>query len=160
MMDRANTYKHHESRLHAIANNQANTRLTFRKLTVKFDESLKRANTVVERRQTMKKNMESLESNIGATNNIKQKQAREYREFLLKKQLKKEGRPTWATNLCVDKPGWCCGISYIILLAITIVAFSLKYFDLNEPGYRDFLIWDNQRIIDWDMLEEAKTQML
>jgi hypothetical protein len=40
------------------------------------------------------------------------------------------------------------------------VAGGLNYFELAEPGYRDYLIWDNQRIIDWDMLEAAKMDLL
>ena len=66
----------------------------------------------------------------------------------------------WATNCCVNRPALCCSISYIILFAICVIAFALNYFELNEPGYRDYLIWDNQRIIDWDMLEAAKIDLL
>lgn len=65
-----------------------------------------------------------------------------------------------ATNCCVKRPGLCCTISYIILFVICGVAIGLNYFELNEPGYRDYLIWDNERIIDWDMLEAAKVDLL
>lgn len=47
------------------------------------------------------------------------------------------------TNICVDKPGLVCGLLFLLLFVATGVAFSLKYFDLNPPNYRDFLIWEN-----------------
>lgn len=40
------------------------------------------------------------------------------------------------------------------------MAGYLNYFELSEQGYRDYLIWDDQRVIDWDMLEEAKLDLL
>lgn len=64
------------------------------------------------------------------------------------------------TNMCVDRPGVVCCLSFIILFIMTGAAFYLQYFDLNSPNYRDFLIWENQRTIDWDMQEAAKSQLL
>lgn len=36
----------------------------------------------------------------------------------------------------------------------------MNYFDINEQNYREYALWDDQRIIDWDMNEAAKLQLL
>lgn len=64
------------------------------------------------------------------------------------------------TNWCVDAPFICCCSAYIILIAVGAVAFYMSYFDINEQNYREYALWDNQRIIDWDMQEAAKLQLL
>jgi hypothetical protein len=46
------------------------------------------------------------------------------------------------------------------MIACTAVAFFMDYFSLNDPNDREYAIWDDQRIIDWDMVEAAKLQLL
>lgn len=41
-------------------------------------------------------------------------------------------------------------IGFIILFVIAYVANDLGYFEMNEQGNRDFLIWSDPAVIDWD----------
>lgn len=95
--------------------------------------------------------MAEIETYVSPEVKYRQEQDAEYRKYKVKKQLKKEGQECWATNCCVRFPGTCCSLCYILLFIITGAAFAMEYFDLNDQSYRDFLIWDDQRTVDWDM---------
>jgi len=43
----------------------------------------------------------------------------------------------------------------MILIGLFFGAYFLKYFELNDEHYRDFLVWNDQATIDWDMREAA-----
>lgn len=62
--------------------------------------------------------------------------------------------------MCVERPGLCCCTAYIFLILVTAIAFYLDYFALNDQNYREYMLWDNQRTIDWDMQEAAKMELL
>lgn len=53
----------------------------------------------------------------------------------------------------------CC-TGFLFLIAATAVAFSLEFYSLNYPHERDFAIWDDKRVLEWDMIEATKLQLL
>ena len=59
------------------------------------------------------------------------------------------------TNCCVKFPTLCCLFAYMVLIGLFFGAYFLKYFELNDEHYRDFLVWNDQATIDWDMREAA-----
>jgi len=71
-------------------------------------------------------------------------------------QWEKESKEIWITNLFVDRPISVLSFSCLILLAISVAAFSLGYFDQDPQSDRDFLIWDDPIIVNFDKLFLAK----
>jgi len=60
------------------------------------------------------------------------------------------------TNLFVDRPFTvlCSGIG--VLFLITFISSALGYFDIADQHNREFLVWSDDKVRDWDMLEAAK----
>jgi len=60
------------------------------------------------------------------------------------------------TNLFVDRPitVLCTGI--MILFLITFISSALGYFDIAIQHNREVLVWSDDKVKDWDMLEAAK----
>ena len=72
----------------------------------------------------------------------------------------KEGQPIWITNLFVNRPWTVLIIGYLILIAATVVAVVNDYFALTPQNNRDFLIWDDERVIPWDMQQAGRNAIL
>lgn len=145
-----------QTRLQAIAMNQAKMRMNL----LKLDRSMRGTNTsrlsVSERRSSVKKNLQAIDAFIPPEVKLRQKQGHDYQKFVLRKQLEDEGSDMCITNVCVDSPFICCCFAYIILIAVTAAAFYLNYFEISDQNYREFALWDDPRIMDWDMQEAAK----
>ena len=65
-------------------------------------------------------------------------------------QLIKEGRPTRLTALFVDRPICVFATGFVLFLIIALVSSSQGYFELSELNNREYLVWDNHKVIDWD----------
>jgi len=64
--------------------------------------------------------------------------------------LIEEGNPNWITTLFVERPIIVLLIGTIVLFLMSILSFQLGYFSLSDQNGRDFLIWDNSKVIDFD----------
>lgn len=114
----------------------------------------------LERKNTIKKNVQEIQGFVPPEVKFRQKQSQELQDFILKKQLRDEGEENFFSNCCVDRPFTICCCAFIFLIAITAVAFSLDFYALNYPHERDFAIWDDKRVLEWDMIEATKLQLL
>ena len=74
--------------------------------------------------------------------------------------MESEGEDNCMTNKCVERPFLICCSGFVFMITCTIIAFFADYFSLNDPNDREYAIWEDQRIIDWDMVEAAKLQLL
>lgn len=148
------------SRLHSIAMGQAKQRLTLRKVTRNLSDKRLDSMGRLERKNTIKKNVEEIVGFVPPEVKFRQQQNRELQDYVLKRQLIEEGQENWVTNQCVEKPFTICCCAYMFLVTATAVAFFMDYFTFNSPNDREFAIWGDQRIIDWDMVESAKLQLL
>jgi hypothetical protein len=72
-------------------------------------------------------------------------------EMFRRAQLLEESKPLWIANQFVIRPCTVLSIGFVSLLVIAFITNELGYFEMNEQGNRDFLIWDNDIVIDWDM---------
>jgi hypothetical protein len=64
------------------------------------------------------------------------------------------------TNSFVESPfSWTC-VGFLFLLAITIVCEGNNYFAMNEQTDRDFFIWDDPVIIEYDKHRAAEQYLL
>lgn len=54
------------------------------------------------------------------------------------------------TNHFVDRPCTIIAIGIFILIILTIIAMACKFFDMDPPGDREYLVWDDPRTISWD----------
>lgn len=75
-------------------------------------------------------------------------------------QLIKEGEPNWLTNQYVDRP--CCVLTtgIILLFIISGASFALGYYDLNPQNNREYLVWTDSMVVDWDKQNAAKEALL
>ena len=71
-------------------------------------------------------------------------------------QLIKEGEPMMITNMFVDKPITVLFVGILVLFMITFISAGLGYFDIAVQHNREFLVWSDEKVRDWDMLEAAK----
>ena len=65
-------------------------------------------------------------------------------------QLMREGQPTWLTNQFVDRPCTIILLCMLLLLIVTVVSYSLGYFEMDPQSNREFLLWDDPRTIAMD----------
>lgn len=74
----------------------------------------------------------------------------------LNKELEKSSQPFWLTKAFVNKT-WIvittCGIIFFIC---TIITITQKHLEMSENGDRDYLIWSNSRVEDYDIYEKIK----
>ena len=68
----------------------------------------------------------------------------------------KEGEPMRITNLFVDRPITVLVTGIVVLFLITFISAALGYFDIAVQHNREFLVWSDDKVKDWDMLEAAK----
>jgi len=68
----------------------------------------------------------------------------------------KESEQMWLTDKFVDRPGTVLIIAFIPLMAMAVLSTSLGYFDIAPQNDRDFLIWDDPIIQNFDKLNLAK----
>lgn len=54
------------------------------------------------------------------------------------------------TSLFVDKPLCVLLVGFLILFILSAISVAAGYFDLTPPNNRDYLVWDDQKVIDWD----------
>lgn len=64
--------------------------------------------------------------------------------------LVEEGAPMKLTSLFVERPICVLTTGMIILLIISLISNRQGFFELTEQNNRDFLVWDHQKVIDWD----------
>ena len=70
--------------------------------------------------------------------------------------LLKEGTPNMLTSAFIDRPICLIVVSVLALVALSAISFSLGYFKLSDSTNRDFLVWDDQKVIDYDMMVAGK----
>lgn len=64
------------------------------------------------------------------------------------------------TNSFVESPiSWTC-VGFLFLAAISIVAFGRGVFEMNDITDRDYFIWDDPVIIEYDKLTAAEYHIL
>lgn len=42
------------------------------------------------------------------------------------------------------------GLSLLFYLAFIVITVSEKLYEMSEDHHREFLVWDNERVIDYD----------
>ena len=65
-------------------------------------------------------------------------------------QLIEEGRYNMLTSLFVDRPICVLLVGFFILFILSAISFQAGYFDLTPQNNREFLVWTDQKVIDWD----------
>ena len=65
-------------------------------------------------------------------------------------QLLREGQPMMITDAFVEKPCMIIGGGILILIILTIIAVACKFFEMDTPSDREFLVWSDPRTISWD----------
>ena len=75
-------------------------------------------------------------------------------------QLIREGEPNMLISLFVDRPLCVLLVGFTSLLVVTAISFALGYFDLSPQNNREFLVWTNQKVIDWDKQVAGKEAVL
>ena len=64
------------------------------------------------------------------------------------------------TNCCVDFPCTILVTAFLFFVGMAALALTLNYFQYDYTNRRDFLIWDDAKVKDWDMQEAAKNTIL
>ena len=72
----------------------------------------------------------------------------------------KDSEPFWLTSAYVDHPCKFIISSFIIMILLCVLAFQLKYFEYSPITRRDYYIWTDERMIEWDKLEVAEEFLL
>ena len=76
-----------------------------------------------------------------------------------KEEILHLSKDMWFTKLIVTK-GWLIiliAVSFILLM--TILSVVLGGFELSDEHERDYLVWDDKMVKDWDKLELAKEKV-
>lgn len=60
------------------------------------------------------------------------------------------------TNLFVERPCTVLSSGIAVLFLITFLSSALGYFDIAIQHNREFLVWSDDKVKDWDMQEAAK----
>ena len=97
--------------------------------------------------------MTSVQRNKVSQGTVEQKKPTNQSDIEL---LYKEGTPNMITSAFVDRPICLLIFFLLVLLAISIISASLGYFELSDSTNRDFLVWDHQKVIDYDMMVAGK----
>lgn len=75
-------------------------------------------------------------------------------------QLMLEGRSNTLTALFVERPVCVLLVGFLTLFIISAISFALGYFDLTPQNNREFLVWTDQKVIDWDKRVAGKEAIL
>jgi len=62
----------------------------------------------------------------------------------------------WITNLFVDRPCTVLLSGIFFLFLVTVLSGALGYFEVMPSNNREYLVWTDQKVKDWDMLNAAK----
>lgn len=74
--------------------------------------------------------------------------------------LKRDSTPLALTDLFIRRPCLCIISQMIFLFMLFGIANQLDYFALDPPNNREYVIWDNDRAIEWDKLTVAEEWLL
>merc|ERR1712086_577419 len=69
----------------------------------------------------------------------------------IESQLELEGQEMMITNLFVDKPCTVLLSGIFFLFLVTILSAALGYFEVMPSNNREYLVWSDQKVKDWDM---------
>lgn len=75
-------------------------------------------------------------------------------------KLIEEGDPMKMMSWLVDRPICCLSTAILTLFVISVFYVTEGYFEPNSLSNRDFLVWENQMIIDWDMQVAGKQAVI
>lgn len=64
------------------------------------------------------------------------------------------------TNAFVEKPCVVIFIGVLILVLLTIIAVACKFFEMDTPGDREYLVWSDPRTLSWDKQIAAQEAIL
>jgi len=67
-----------------------------------------------------------------------------------------EGKEMMITNLFVDRPCTVLLSGIFFLFLVTFLSAGLGYFEVKPSNNREYLVWTDQKVKDWDMLNAAK----
>ena len=74
----------------------------------------------------------------------------------IKDQLQRESEPMAITDQMLERPIAFLSIGLFILLIFAVLSIKLGYFEIAPQGKRDFLIWQDDKVVAWDMQILAK----
>lgn len=74
-------------------------------------------------------------------------------------EIKHLSRSLWFTKLVVSCPCLVMLICMLVLFTTTLVVYVTGTSDINSAYYRDFLVWDDKRTINWDMKRLAVNEL-
>lgn len=60
------------------------------------------------------------------------------------------------TDLFVNRPVTCLCLFYLVLILLTTFCVVLEYFATTKDTNRDYLIWDNFDVEQWDKMTLAQ----
>lgn len=66
-------------------------------------------------------------------------------------KVQMESDPYLWANIVVQLPCCCFLISYLFLAGMVIAMLAGPYYKFEKPYYRDYLIWDDPIVTNWDM---------
>jgi len=72
------------------------------------------------------------------------------------KELMKLSEPTRLTNMMVNRP--CCVvlISFAVMILISAFVAYMGWLQPNDPNDRDYLVWGDEYVTNFDMAKLAK----
>ena len=76
------------------------------------------------------------------------------------KELYKLSEPIPLTNWMVNRP--CCMIitGFTVMLAISIFVFSMGWLLPNDPNDRDYMVWGDEYVNNFDKSRLARSEIL
>lgn len=75
-------------------------------------------------------------------------------------RLVEEGVPLRMMSWLVDRPKCCLSSAIMALVVVSVFYVYGGYFQTNDLTNRDFLVWENQMIVDWDMQVAGKQAVI
>jgi hypothetical protein len=73
-----------------------------------------------------------------------------------RQQLDRESEPMAITNKMLEQPGLFLSLGLLVLFILAAISNRLGYFELDAQSNRDFLIWQDEKVVNWDMQILAK----
>ena len=71
-----------------------------------------------------------------------------------------DSEPMRLTNLYIDHPCKFIISSFIMLVICAMIAQGAGFFEMDIQNNREYLIWDDKRVIAWDKLTVAEEYFL
>lgn len=72
-------------------------------------------------------------------------------EQIEREQVRKHSKEMWLTNMFVERPFIVMILVIVTAIICSIISIALDGFKMAEKHDREYMIWDNQRVKDFDM---------